>query len=131
TYKISPWRLFLDTCLKPSIPVPMKAVYRRVIPRPGGATPSPVREDALGWTGARDRMARLPPIPAFRSITHSEMYAAIFYGWGPTVLTESYELLVSYYGIEMRQPFRDRRLVEFALALPVKQLWRDGWSRVA
>jgi asparagine synthetase B (glutamine-hydrolysing) len=62
---------------------------------------------------------------------YSEMYAAIFTGWAPAVLTESYELLVSYSGIEMRQPFRDRRLVEFALALPPNQLWRNGWSRVA
>ena len=131
TYGISPWRLFLDSYLKPSIPAPIKVAYRRLIPparhHPG---PSLVPEDALNRTGARDRMAQPAPIPAFGLPVRSEMYAAIFTGWAPTVLTESYELLMSYSGIEMRQPFRDRRLVEFALALPPNQLWRDGWSRV-
>jgi asparagine synthetase B (glutamine-hydrolysing) len=60
----------------------------------------------------------------------ADMYEAIFTGWGP-VLTEWYELLVSFAGIELRQPFRDKRLLEFALSLPPSQLWRDGRSRIA
>ena len=131
-YGMSPWRLFFDTCFRPALPVPLKAIYRRMAspfrPAPG---PSLVREDALEWTGARERMARVAEIPDFSDPVQGETYAAIFTGWGPTVLTENYELMVSYFGIEMRQPFRDRRLVEFALALPANQLWRDGWSRFA
>jgi asparagine synthase (glutamine-hydrolysing) len=30
------------------------------------------------------------------------------------------------HGVELRQPYRDRRLVEFALAIPADQLYRDG-----
>ncbi len=132
TYGISPWGLFLNSCLKPSIPPLVKAGYRRLFTRPQASpTPSLAREDALVRTGARELIERIPSIPAFRSPTHAAMYASIFSGWAPAVLIESYELLVSFFGIEMRQPFRDRRLVEFALALPVNQLWRDGWSRVA
>jgi len=132
TYKMSAWRLFFDHVLRPAIPTSLKAVYRRVVPR-DQSTPNAtlVREDALDWTGARERIEHSPALPAFREPVHSDMYAAIFTGWGPTVLTESYELLVSYAGIEMRQPFRDRRLVEFALALPPNQLWRDARSRFA
>ena len=59
------------------------------------------------------------------------MYAAAFLGWGPTVATESYELMASYFGVEIRQPFRDRRLVEYAFALPPDQLWRNAMSRFA
>jgi asparagine synthetase B (glutamine-hydrolysing) len=30
------------------------------------------------------------------------------------------------FGLESRHPFNDRRLIEFALALPEEQRWRDG-----
>ncbi|HEX2254787.1 MAG TPA: asparagine synthase-related protein, partial [Thermoanaerobaculia bacterium] len=32
-------------------------------------------------------------------------------------------------GIDMRRPFRDRRLAEFFLALPAHQLYRPGWPK--
>jgi asparagine synthase (glutamine-hydrolysing) len=32
-------------------------------------------------------------------------------------------------GVEPRWPMRDRRLVEFALAIPAHQLYRPGWTR--
>jgi asparagine synthase (glutamine-hydrolysing) len=131
-YQISPWRLFYDTCFKPALPAPVRALYRLLkSPMRSAPTPGIVPEDALASTGARARMAQAPAIPDFREPVQAEIYAAIFTGWGPTVLTENYELIVAYSGIEMRQPFRDRRLVEFALALPPSQLWRDGWSRFA
>jgi asparagine synthase (glutamine-hydrolysing) len=34
-------------------------------------------------------------------------------------------------GIEVRRPYRDRRLVELALALPAHQLYRPGWIKWA
>jgi asparagine synthase (glutamine-hydrolysing) len=130
-YKIPAWRLFLIGCVKPSIPGRIKAIYRNSHLSLRGANPSLVREEALVRTGAQDRMTQGVAIPAFKSLVHSEMYEAIFSGWGPTVLTESYDLLASFHGLELRQPFRDRRLVEFAMALPTEQLWGGGWSRVA
>jgi asparagine synthase (glutamine-hydrolysing) len=33
------------------------------------------------------------------------------------------------YGVEMRDPLADRRLVEFCLGLPEEQFWREGQSR--
>ena len=36
------------------------------------------------------------------------------------------ERAASYFGLESRHPFNDRRLIEFALALPEEQRWRDG-----
>ena len=129
-YTISSWRLFFDYVFRPAIPASVKGLYRRFIPRDeqGGPRAGLVREDAVVSSGARERMAHSPAVPAFRNPEHSQMYEAIFTGWGP-IVSESYELLVSYAGIEMRQPFRDRRLVEFALSLPSNQLWRQGWSR--
>ncbi|MDT5271714.1 MAG: hypothetical protein QOH49_3900 [Acidobacteriota bacterium] len=33
------------------------------------------------------------------------------------------------FGVERRQPFTDRRVIEFCLALPSEQKLRDGWAR--
>jgi asparagine synthase (glutamine-hydrolysing) len=32
-------------------------------------------------------------------------------------------------GVDIRWPFRDRRLIEFVLAIPAHQLYRPGWTR--
>ncbi|MEI7827711.1 MAG: asparagine synthase-related protein, partial [Euryarchaeota archaeon] len=34
------------------------------------------------------------------------------------------------FGIELRHPFFDKRLVEFCLALPAEQKMRGGWTRI-
>jgi asparagine synthase (glutamine-hydrolysing) len=129
-YTISSWRLFFDHVFRPAIPASIKEVYRRIIPRSDQANlrANLVSRDAVARSGAAAQMEHFPPPPAFRQPEHLQMYEAIFTSWGP-IVAESYELLVSYAGVEMRQPFRDRRLVEFALSLPPNQLWRRGWSR--
>jgi asparagine synthase (glutamine-hydrolysing) len=35
----------------------------------------------------------------------------------------------SSFGLEVRYPFFDRRLMEFCLAIPAKQKLRNGWTR--
>ena len=46
-----------------------------------------------------------------------------------TVAIERYERLGSYFGLEMRHPLLDVRLLSFAAALPLEQRVRDGWSK--
>lgn len=43
-----------------------------------------------------------------------------------TAAIERYERLASYYGIETRQPFHDKRVVELCLSLPWQQKARNG-----
>jgi asparagine synthase (glutamine-hydrolysing) len=51
--------------------------------------------------------------------------------WGSNVHgREIEERYGSNFGIELRHPFHDRRLVEFAIALPAEQRYRDGMSKV-
>jgi asparagine synthase (glutamine-hydrolysing) len=130
-YTMSSWWLFFNHVLRPALPPSIKRFYRRLIPRDDENNPRTnlVSEDALVRSGARERIEHPAQLPAFQALEHAQMYQAIFTGWGPMVVSEGYELLVSYAGIEMRQPFRDRRLVELALSLPADQLWRQGWSR--
>ena len=42
---------------------------------------------------------------------------------------ESYERMSGRFGIEMRDPYSDRRIVEFFLRLPVEYLAHDGWTK--
>jgi asparagine synthase (glutamine-hydrolysing) len=126
----SPWRIFIRGFLKPATPQALKTLYRWS-KSTAQRTPAPglVPEAMLERSGAKERIEHPPVIPQFQHPMKSDMYRAIFYGWSPTVLIENYELNLSFHGIEMRQPYRDRRLVEFSLALPPHQLWRNGWSR--
>lgn len=39
------------------------------------------------------------------------------------------DMLSSWFGVEQRHPFLDRRLVEFSIGLPMDQLERDGWHK--
>ena len=41
----------------------------------------------------------------------------------------SYDRLSAYSGIELRNPYLDRRLVDFMLNIPGRYLFRDGTSR--
>jgi len=47
-----------------------------------------------------------------------------------TVARERYDRVASSLGIEPRDPFLDRRLVEFCVRLPGEQLLADGWPKV-
>ncbi len=53
-------------------------------------------------------------------------------GVNSPLLAESFELfdrIGSRFGIEMRHPFFDKRLVEFCVSLPPDQKIRNGWTR--
>jgi len=44
---------------------------------------------------------------------------------------ERYNRLAAIAGVEARSPLLDKRVVEFCLAMPWQQKWRDGWSKFA
>ena len=71
---------------------------------------------------------RRPLYPSFESgrAAHHWMLT------GPIIAEELEELdkAGSAFGLEIRYPFFDRRLVEFCLALPPEQQLRDGWTRM-
>ena len=46
-----------------------------------------------------------------------------------TTAIERYERLASYHGIETRQPFHDKRVVELCLSLPWQQKARNGYLK--
>ena len=59
------------------------------------------------------------PTYRFRMINHPSVTAA----------RERYERAAALAGIEPRDPYRDKRVIEFVLSLPTSQLCRDGWPK--
>jgi asparagine synthase (glutamine-hydrolysing) len=56
------------------------------------------------------------------------MYWDAFDGWHAQAF-ESNDGLAAEYGLELRHPFHDRRVIEFAFAIPASQRQRNGLSK--
>lgn len=60
----------------------------------------------------------------FSSYAQQDLFSSTIHGLGIHGI-ELDERASSSFGLESRHPFNDRRLIEFALALPEEQRWRD------
>ena len=65
----------------------------------------------------------------FQNDRQKSRYWYIANGWTP-LGCESWDRSLACYGIEQRHPFGDRRLIEFAFALPQEHLCRDGETKI-
>jgi len=57
---------------------------------------------------------------------HAEVFNAT---WGPVLGLSGYERVAGRYGVELRDPWADKRVAEFFLRLPLKYKIRDGWNK--
>jgi asparagine synthase (glutamine-hydrolysing) len=118
-------RLFVNLCVKPFVPPSVANMFRRLAAplRPEPMKPlvrSPLSEAAHG----SER-----PNSKFRSRADQSLYEEIMSGWNFTILREAMDVFSARFGLEMRRPFLDRRLVEFIFAIPDDQRWRDDQPR--
>jgi asparagine synthetase B (glutamine-hydrolysing) len=65
----------------------------------------------------------------FHARALQRIYGGLRYGWNATVASELADRFVTYFRIENRYPFFDRRLVEFCLALPEDQRLEGRWTK--
>jgi asparagine synthase (glutamine-hydrolysing) len=77
--------------------------------------------------------ARLQRLYASLDTTHLPQAADRYTHWFnhayiPAAL-ERYDGIAAFYGVEARQPFMDKRLIEFCAALPWDQFTRHGWIK--
>jgi asparagine synthase (glutamine-hydrolysing) len=119
------WRAIARWCLEPLFPMGARAALRRVLRRevPRWFTPEFAR--AIDFP---DRLGRRMDVPAFRTLAQREIYASLFGGYRIST-TEICGRQDARFGMEGRSPFFDRRLVEFTLALPEDQRWRDAQTK--
>lgn len=115
----------------PLAPPPLRRAWRKFrragVGAPVGALP--LRAEFARRTGAEDRLRTLGAERDRADLTVRERHLAdLSSGLYPFALGVD-DRATALFGIERRQPFLDRRLVEFCLALPAQQRMRDGWTR--
>jgi len=123
----SPLTLFLHHCLRPTIPQPvrtfLKPLYRRLRGIPSWLGTSCLEQLRREAVRTEARFDRLP------TQSQQRTYDALTYGWNTNVALPASECFSSFFGIEDRHPFFDRRLVEFLLAVPEEQRWQGAWTK--
>ena len=110
----------LQWCVRPLVPDTAKRLVRRLYHRdvPPWIAPGFARR-----VGLQERLA--PPIvaPAFPTLAQHAIYGQLRSGWSVAEY-EMVDRFESRRSMESRYPFNDRRVIEFALALPEDQRWR-------
>jgi asparagine synthase (glutamine-hydrolysing) len=90
------------------------------------------RTNAPGWmasafwrrTDMQERIRRASYVLQGGSYAQQDLFRSTTHGMGIHGI-EVDERSASSFGLESRHPFNDQRLIEFALALPEEQRWRD------
>ncbi|MCU1382701.1 MAG: asparagine synthase, partial [Acidobacteria bacterium] len=93
-----------------------------------GSAPAWIEPAFAARTALADRLSRHTSPIAFasheqRDIWHEGTSGMLVYSLETTARS------VARFGIEHAHPFHDRRIVEFGLALPPDQRWRDGCAK--
>lgn len=123
--------LFLNYGLKPFAPKPVRLVWHRW----RGRTETPpkintfIKPEFARRLDLRIRLKKLNQLRSTPPLTlREEHWRALTTGTLPLNL-ELYNHAAAAFGVEIRHPFMDKRLVEFCLALPPQQKLRQGWTR--
>ncbi len=122
-----PLRPLLRSGLWPLLPGRFRRTVRRTT---GRGIPSFVRRELSRRVGLADRIGQPVPGAAMPTCAQQDHYRSTFGGWG-VHFHEMFERLAARSGVVPRHPLLDRRIVEFALALPEDQRGRDGVDRFA
>ena len=122
--------LFLQNAWTAWIPPAVKSLVRQL--RRGnplaGSVAKPGFAEKLHLTDrlrAQEAEAR-HPFSANIQQSHSQLFNA---AWGPVLGLTGYERVAGRYGVELRDPWADKRVAEFFLRLPLKYKVRDGWNK--
>jgi asparagine synthase (glutamine-hydrolysing) len=113
-------RLFSRYCLRPALPLWARRTARAVLrPLRGNRLPAWIAVDRLHELGVPVRPE--PPARRFPTVSRQVLHDGLFASWSANAAHLALECYCSHFGLEVRHPFLDRRLVEFAHALPVDQ----------
>jgi len=114
--------LLRDSALRPLLPQPARRVLRWLLRRT--AVPPWVPASFARSIHLSERLRREDGVARFPSLAQNAMYRAAT-GGAQIHADEIHERSIACCGLEERHPLGDRRLVEFAMALPEAQRWRD------
>ncbi len=120
------WRTLLRFGLWPLLPKSAQTIAGGFLDR--NRIPSWIDARFAARTGLAERLRQDTPTPPFPTLAQKDLYSVYASGWRVHAL-EMEERSASSFGMEQRHPFSDRRLLEFALALPEDQRWRDDRTK--
>jgi asparagine synthase (glutamine-hydrolysing) len=117
------WRMIFDYGIRPNIPAAWKVPVRSIRRRP------------FHWLSQKfvrrmNLMDRLQPVPLKGATCVQEAMRAFFYSGFCAHFHESWDRTAALIGVEERHPFLDRRVAEFAFALPEQQRAHRGLSKI-
>lgn len=122
----SGWRTLYRYFGQPLLPVVMDRTMRRFFGKPPHQmTPDWIRQEFVQRSGLAEHLHRVPPRPARAAAWHELYYEVVrLRGWERAV--HWYTSNASPFGVEVRHPFLDRRLVELMLAIPSRLRSQPG-----
>ncbi len=121
-----PFSLFMEWCVKPLPPASIMSAAKRMLRR--NIVPSWVSPGFARAVRLEDRLTRRRKPPRFPTIVQQRMHALLDDG-NAIRGAELSDREDAYLAVERRHPFHDRRLIEFALALPEDQRWREDQTK--
>ncbi len=125
--QVSGLRLLLSTAILPLLPAGTRELLQWRV-RARLPYPRWINSDFAHRTDLYERLIRLPRVVHVRGIARRLQYETFHHG-EIAVTLGMMEQARARVGLETRHPFFDRRLIEFAFALPNTQLRRDGFER--
>jgi asparagine synthase (glutamine-hydrolysing) len=109
------------SCVWAITPAPVRRVVKRVLPR-RDLVPAGFNRTYAAEVSLVDRIRLRPPGAVFPTLAGGAIYAAAMHPDGIYYWDESARQ-ASLYGNELSAPLLDRRLAEFAMAIPEEQRW--------
>jgi asparagine synthase (glutamine-hydrolysing) len=117
----APLRLLFRNGILPLVPKPLKQMVKPLFIRDD--LPFSIAPEFARRARYNERMSRQPVLPRCRDLAQQDVYRTYSAGWMAQAL-EPVDRYAASAGIEMRHPFYDRRVMEFAFAIPESQRLR-------
>jgi asparagine synthase (glutamine-hydrolysing) len=124
-FEYSPAYVFRHA-LWPLLPLGLRMALRRLLRREGAR--AFITPDFARHLPSPEELCREPVLGGCVSFDQAEMYA-LLHSADSQRDNEEIDRCYARQGIEVRSPFMDRRLIEFAFALPEDQRWRGGRTK--
>ncbi len=118
-------RNFLKFGVWPLMPEALRRTVRKL--EANGDSPNWIDSGFIRRSGLVERLARRKTNKSL-SFARREIYDSFHDGWA-THMLELEDRGAAWMGIELRSPFHDRRLIEFAFAIPEEQRSRNGQTK--
>lgn len=125
--RVTPLRILLATAILPLLPRAMQRIAHRMAGHKQ-SFPDWINPDFARRISLEERLNQEPEIRESASVARRNFYEFLHYG-EMTVTLDREEQPTSRSGLEVRHPFFDQRIVEFAWAIPEDQCRRLGQER--